>query len=376
VQVLADNHGHVIHLGERDCSIQRRHQKIVEETPSPAVSPELRAQIGAIAVDAAKAVDYTGAGTVEGLLAADGSWYFLEMNTRLQVEHTVTEMVTGLDLVREQVWIASGRPLGWTQGEVRSYGHSIQCRINAEDATAGFVPAPGRVTRYREPSGPGIRVDSGVVEGTVISDLYDPMVAKLVVWDEDRDLARRRMVRALGEFEVGGVNTLIPLHEAIMRHPEFAAGGTMREFVEGGGFAREQEEQGPGPVGSADGVAAENEVRRHVAEVDGKRFEVTVLLPEHPGRTRLRSRRAALAEREGAAHGEVDIVRSPMQGTVLRVGVAAGDEVAAGQVLVVVEAMKMENEIVSHRDGVIAELRVGVGDQVANGQVICVIAAE
>jgi acetyl-CoA/propionyl-CoA carboxylase biotin carboxyl carrier protein len=377
VQVLADNHGHVIHLGERDCSIQRRHQKIVEETPSPAVSPELRARIGAIAVDAARAVDYTGAGTVEGLLAADGSWYFLEMNTRLQVEHTVTEMVTGLDLVREQVWIAAGRPLGWMQDEVRSYGHSIQCRINAEDATAGFVPAPGRVTRYREPSGPGIRVDSGVVEGTVISDLYDPMVAKLVVWDEDRDLARRRMLRALGEFEVGGVKTLIPLHQAIMRHPEFAAGGTLREFVEGGGFAAEQgaqgpgpDDPGPGPIHAPDGLVAQNEVRRHVAEVDGRRFEVTVQVPEHPGRTRLRARRDALAEREAAGHGAVDIVRSPMQGTVLRVGVAAGAEVAAGQVLVVVEAMKMENEIVASHPGEVEAVEVSEGDQVSSGQAL------
>jgi acetyl-CoA/propionyl-CoA/long-chain acyl-CoA carboxylase, biotin carboxylase, biotin carboxyl carrier protein len=368
VQVLADNHGNVIHLGERDCSIQRRHQKILEETPSPAVSPELREHIGAIAVDAARAVSYTGAGTVEGLLAADGSWYFLEMNTRLQVEHTVTEMVTGLDLVREQIWVASGRPLGWTQDQVRSYGHSIQCRINAEDATAGFVPAPGRVIRYREPSGPGVRVDSGVVEGTVISDLYDPMVAKLIVWDEDRDLARRRMLRALGEFDVGGVKTLIPLHEAIMRHPEFAAGGTLRDFVEGGGFAAEHQVPGTGP--SADGVAGQIEVRRHIAEVDGKRFEVAVQVPEHPGRTRLRARRAALAEREAATHGDVDIVRSPMQGTVLRVGVAAGDEVTAGQVLVVVEAMKMENEILAHHPGEVEAVDVGEGDQVASGQAL------
>ena len=185
---------------------------------------------------------------------------------------------------------------------MRSYGHSIQCRINAEDATAGFVPTPGRVTRYREPSGPGVRVDSGVVAGTVISDLYDPMVAKLIVWDEDRDLARRRMLRALGEFEVAGVKTLIPLHQAIMRHPEFAEGGTLREFVEGGGFARTQDGQVPGtePVPGTGAGIVENEVRRHVAEVDGKRFEVTVQVPEHPGRTRLRSRRAALAEREAA----------------------------------------------------------------------------
>jgi acetyl-CoA/propionyl-CoA carboxylase biotin carboxyl carrier protein len=367
VQVLADAHGNVIHLGERDCSIQRRHQKLIEETPSPAVSPELRARIGATAVAAARAVGYTGAGTVEGLLAADGSWYFLEMNTRLQVEHTITEMVTGLDLVREQVWIASGRPLGWAQDDVRLYGHAIQCRINAEDAAAGFVPTPGLVTSYREPAGPGVRVDSGIAAGTHISELYDPMVAKLIVWDEDRDLARRRMLRALGEFEIGGVTTLLPLHAAIMRHPEFAAGGTLREYVEGGGFAREQEVPGTAPV---PGTVIAGEVRHHVAEVDGKRFDVTVTVPEHPGRARLRERRAALAARDAAGHHELDVVRSPMQGTVLRVGVAPGDEVAAGQVLVVVEAMKMENEIVAHHAGAVDEVGVAVGDQVASGQAL------
>jgi acetyl-CoA/propionyl-CoA carboxylase, biotin carboxylase, biotin carboxyl carrier protein len=363
VQVLADAHGNVIHLGERDCTIQRRHQKIVEETPSPAVSRELRERIGAIAVDAARAVGYVGAGTVEGLLAADGSWYFLEMNTRLQVEHTVTEMVTGLDLVREQVWIAGGRPLGWAQADVRLYGHAIQCRINAEDPAAGFVPTPGRVTRYREPSGPGVRVDSGVVEGTVISELYDPMVAKLIVWDEDRDLARRRMLRALGEFEVGGVATLISLHQAIMAHPEFEAGGTMRDFVEGGGFAGEAQARDGG-------VSPATEVRAVVAEVDGKRFEVAIEVPEHPGRARLRARRAVIAAREATGHGAVDIVRSSMQGTVLRVAVAAGDHVAAGQVLVVIEAMKMENEILARHAGEIESVEVAEGDQVASGQAL------
>jgi acetyl-CoA/propionyl-CoA carboxylase, biotin carboxylase, biotin carboxyl carrier protein len=369
VQVLADAHGNVIHLGERDCTIQRRHQKIVEETPSPAVSAELRDRIGAIAVDAARAVGYVGAGTVEGLLAGDGSWYFLEMNTRLQVEHTITEMVTGLDLVREQIWVADGRPLGWAQADVRLYGHSIQCRINAEDATAGFVPTPGRVTHYREPSGPGVRVDSGVVEGTVISDLYDPMVAKLIVWDEDRDLARRRMLRALGEFEVGGVATLIPLHTAIMQHPEFAAGGSMRDFVEGGGFADAYAV--PGTQYSGDEyLVPGTEYSRVVAEVDGKRFEVAIEVPEHPGRARLRERREVIAAREATGHGEVDIVRSPMQGTVLRVSVAAGDQVAAGQVLVVVEAMKMENEIVARHAGEIESVEVAEGDQVTSGQTL------
>ncbi len=368
VQVLADMHGNVIHLGERDCSIQRRHQKLIEETPSPAVSPELRERIGAIAVDAARAVGYTGAGTIEGLLTQDGSWYFLEMNTRLQVEHTITEMVTGLDLVREQVWVASGRPLGWKQSDVRLYGHAIQCRINAEDAAAGFVPTPGRITSYREPSGPGVRVDSGVTAGTEVSGLYDPMFAKLVVWDEDRELARRRMARALDEYEIGGITTLLPFHRAVMRHADFAAGGTLRDYVEGGGFAREYSVPGTGY--SANGAVPLTEVRRHIAEVDGKRFEVTVEVPEHPGRARLRARRGALAERAAAGHGATDVVTSPMQGTVLRVGVAAGDQVSAGQVLVVVEAMKMENEIVAHHPGEVEAVEVSEGDAVASGQAL------
>jgi acetyl-CoA/propionyl-CoA carboxylase biotin carboxyl carrier protein len=366
VQVLADLHGNVIHLGERDCSVQRRHQKILEETPSPAVTPELRERIGAIAVDAARAVGYTNAGTVEGLLDADGSYYFLEMNTRLQVEHTVTEMVTGLDLVREQVWIAGGRPLGWTQADVRLSGHSIQCRINAEDPAAGFVPTPGTITRYREPSGPGVRIDSGVAEGSTISGLYDPMIAKVVVWDEDRELARRRMLRALSELEIEGPKTLIPLHRQILEHPDFIAGGLLHEFVEAGG---EVVDDG-GPVPERGLVPVAHEAKTLPVEVDGKRFEVTVTVPEDPGRTRLRARRAAIAERERTAHGAADVVRSPMQGTVLTVGVAAGDTVATGDVLVVVEAMKMENEIVSHGPGVVEAVDVGAGDQVARGQVL------
>src|SRR5437762_155793 len=205
VQVLADAHGNVIHLGERDCTIQRRHQKLVEETPSPAVDGELRERIGAIAVDAARAVRYHGAGTVEGLLSREGEYFFLEMNTRIQVEHTVTELVTGLDLVREQVLIAAGGPLSLRQEDVRLTGHSLECRINAEDVANGFRPAPGRITSYREPGGPGVRVDSGVVAGSDIPALYDPPVAKLIVHGVDRDHARNRMLRALREYEIGGV---------------------------------------------------------------------------------------------------------------------------------------------------------------------------
>ncbi len=367
VQVLADEHGQVVHLGERDCSIQRRHQKIVEETPSPVVTPELREAIGRIGVDAAKAVGYTNAGTVEGLLAGDGTYYFLEMNTRLQVEHTITEEVTGLDLVREQLRIAAGEPLGYAQSDVRLVGHSIQCRINAEDPALGFIPTPGLITRYREPSGPGVRVDSGVVEGSTISELYDPMVAKLVVWDQTRELARRRMLRALGEFEVGGVKTLIPIHRAILEQPAFIEGGSLHAFVEGGGYAAELETEPP-PANPRVDVPTEQRVRTVVTEVGGKRFEVTVSEPEHPGRTRLRQRRADLAEREKSAHGAVDVIASPMQGTVLKIAVEAGAEVSPGDVLVVVEAMKMENEIVAHHSGTIETVEIAVGDQVSAGQ--------
>jgi acetyl-CoA/propionyl-CoA carboxylase biotin carboxyl carrier protein len=371
VQVLADAHGNVIHLGERDCTIQRRHQKIIEETPSPAVDPGLRERIGRIGVEAARAAGYVNAGTVEGLLSGD-EYFFLEMNTRLQVEHTITEEVTGLDLVREQLRIACGKPLSLRQEDVELRGHSIQCRINAEDPLRDFVPTPGRITRYVEPSGPGVRVDSGVVEGSVISDLYDPMIAKLVVLGTDRDHARRRMLRALSEFRVEGVHSLIPIHEAILEHPEFAAGGTLREFVEGGGYARSAEPAGPELNGA--GPAAEREARTVPVEVDGRRFVVTVVEPEHPGRTRLRARRAAMAERAARQQGAVDVVRSPMQGTVLKVNAEVGDEVAAGQVLVVVEAMKMENEIVARDTGRVEEIAVAPGDQVTSGQLLIRIA--
>src|SRR5438105_504839 len=199
VQVLADSKGNVIHLGERDCSVQRRHQKLIEESPAPAVDDELRERIGHIAVEAARAVGYRSAGTVEGLLA-DGEYYFLEMNTRVQVEHCVTEMTTGIDIVREQIHIAAGDPLSFTQEEVELRGHAIECRINAEDVAKNFAPAPGRIGAYREPAGPGVRVDSGVTAGSEIMSMYDPMVAKLIVWDRDREAATSRMLRALNKY--------------------------------------------------------------------------------------------------------------------------------------------------------------------------------
>jgi acetyl-CoA/propionyl-CoA carboxylase biotin carboxyl carrier protein len=371
VQVLADSHGNVIHLGERDCTIQRRHQKLIEETPSPAVDDELRERIGAIAVDAARAVGYRSAGTIEGLLAPDGSYYFMEMNTRLQVEHTVTEEVTGLDLVREQIRIAQGEPLSVRQEDVVLRGHSIECRINAEDVSKGFLPAPGRITHYREPTGPGVRVDSGVAEGSEISPLYDPMVAKLIVHDVDREHARRRMLRALREFEIDGVHTLLGFHAALLEHPCFIAGETCHGVVESGELARRADEQvtqshkvGHGPGGRLDG-------RVTTVEVDGRRYDVTVLAPEPPWAELARAR--AERSRGGGAGGSAAVI-SPMQGTVLSVGVEEGETVEAGRVLCIVEAMKMENEITAHRDGVVTELSVGPGESVQNGQVICVLA--
>jgi len=373
VQVLADAHGSVIHLGERDCTIQRRHQKLVEETPSPAVSAELRARIGGIAVDAARAVGYRSAGTVEGLLGPDGSYYFMEMNTRIQVEHTVTELVTGLDLVREQVLIAAGEPLSLRQEDVALRGHAIECRINAEDPSAGFLPSPGRITRYREPAGPGVRVDSGVGEGSEVTALYDPMVAKLIVHDVDRERARRRMLRALGEFELGGVRSLLGFHQALLSHPDFVAAKTCRDLVESRELAEAAEQfshSTPTVPAPQDGVLS---VQTAMAEVDGRRVAVRVLRAEPAYRALARARR----EREAASAraGGADVVVSPMQGTVLDVRVQNGDAVEGGTVICIVEAMKMENEVTAHRPGVVAALSVEPGATVMSGQVICVIGA-
>src|SRR4051794_29107680 len=278
VQVLADKHGNVIHLGERDCSIQRRHQKLIEESPGPLVDEEMREKIGKIGVDAAKAVGYHSAGTIEGLFVKqdDGpdEYFFLEMNTRVQVEHCVTEATTGIDIVREQILIAAGEELAIKQQDVQLRGWAIECRINAEDASRNFTPAPGLVTHYREPSGPGVRVDSGVLSGSEITPLYDPMVAKLIVWDSTRELATRRMLRALDEFEVEGVTTLMPFHKAIMASEQWANAETCRDLIEDQDWLKSLEQ--PAPEASDDGDEAETEERTYTVEVSGKRFEVKV----------------------------------------------------------------------------------------------------
>ncbi|MDQ2982418.1 MAG: acetyl-CoA carboxylase biotin carboxylase subunit [Actinomycetota bacterium] len=377
VQVLADAHGTVIHLGERDCTIQRRHQKLVEETPSPAVGTELRDRIGGIAVEAARAVGYRSAGTIEGLLDREGNYFFLEMNTRIQVEHTVTELVTGLDLVREQVLIAAGEPLSLRQEDVRLTGHAIECRINAESPSNGFLPSPGRITSYREPAGPGVRVDSGVTAGSEVVGLYDPLIAKLVVHGVDREHARRRMLRALGEYEIGGVETLIGFHRALLDHPCFVQAATCEGIVESELLAERAEqlshETTTVPVES-DGAAALRE-RASTVELDGRRFEVKALVQEPPHAELARRRRERV--RAGAHGGAArDAVVTPMQGTVLAVEVAEGEAVQAGQVVCVVEAMKMENEITAHRAGTVTELSVAPGDPVKTGQIICVVSQE
>jgi acetyl-CoA/propionyl-CoA carboxylase biotin carboxyl carrier protein len=369
VQVLADSHGNVVHLGERDCTIQRRHQKLVEETPSPAVDAELRARIGRIGVDAARAAGYRSAGTVEGLLTQDGEYFFMEMNTRIQVEHTVTEEVTGLDLVREQIRIALGEPLSLTQEQVELRGHAIECRINAEDAANGFLPSPGLVTAYREPSGPGVRVDSGVAEGSEISGVYDPMIAKLIVHGVDREHARRRMLRALDEFVIGGPKTLLGFHKALLRHECFIRGETCHGLVESDELAARAAELEPKQASATtNGRTVE---RLRTVEVDGRRFEVRVLEPEQPW-LELARKRTERVRSSGA--GGADAIVSPMQGTVLSVAVADGDPVETGQVLCIVEAMKMENEVRAPHGGVVTELSVAAGEPVGAGQVICVLA--
>ena len=267
VQVLADKHGNVIHLGERDCSLQRRHQKLIEEAPAPAVDEKLRAKIGKIATDAAAAVSYTGAGTIEGLLQ-DGEYFFLEMNTRVQVEHCVTEMVTGIDIVKEGIRVAAGEPLSISQDDVEMRGHAIECRINAEDASKNFAPAPGSIGDYREPAGPGVRVDSGVGPGSEISPMYDPMVAKLIVWDVDREQATARMLRALGEYEIEGLKTLLPFHQAILQTRQWHDAETCRDLIEDRAWLKELAFPKPEkPASEGDGDEGAETVR---AELHGR----------------------------------------------------------------------------------------------------------
>jgi acetyl-CoA/propionyl-CoA carboxylase biotin carboxyl carrier protein len=386
VQVLADRHGNVIHLGERDCSIQRRHQKLIEESPAPEwiVGPQLREQIGQIGVDAARAVGYVGAGTIEGLLAAregaEPEYFFLEMNTRVQVEHCVTEMTTGVDIVKEGIRAAAGEQLSYRQQDVVLRGHSIECRINAVDASKNFAPAPGRIGAYKEPSGPGVRVDSGVQAGSEVSPAYDPMVAKLIVWDADRPQATARMLRALGEFEIEGLSTLIPFHEALLASEQWARGETCRDLI---ADRRWLKTLAPPPAGADAEHGEALEEHTYAVEVSGKRFDVRVLGPPlaaapngaapaaPPPR---RSDRSAPAT-SGAADG-ADVLSSPLQGNMWKVLVKQGDAVEQGQLLCIIEAMKMENEITAHKAGTIVELPISEGAPIQAGAPIATIKSE
>jgi acetyl-CoA/propionyl-CoA carboxylase biotin carboxyl carrier protein len=376
VQVLADSHGNVIHVGERDCSIQRRHQKVIEEAPGPHVDEEMRERIGKIATDAAAAVGYRGAGTIEGMQVGD-EYFFLEMNTRVQVEHCVTEMISGLDIVREQILVAAGEPLSISQDEVDLRGWSIECRINAENAAKKFAPAPGPIGKsYREPSGPGVRVDSGVEGGGEVTPMYDPMVAKLVVWDVDREKATRRMLRALDEYDTGGLQTLIPFHKTILRTEQWAKGETCRDLMEDAEWLKSTAPaEAAAPEPSEEG--AEIVTRDYKVEVSGKLFDVKVIgeavagsaAPAAGGRKPPKRDRAAA----GGAASSSEALPSPLQGTILKVAVAEGAEVNEGDLICVIEAMKMENEITAHRSGKVTSLNVTEGAAIGSGDVIATI---
>jgi acetyl-CoA/propionyl-CoA/long-chain acyl-CoA carboxylase, biotin carboxylase, biotin carboxyl carrier protein len=379
VQVLADSHGNVIHLGERDCSIQRRHQKLIEEAPGPHVDAEMRDRIGKIATDAARAVDYRSAGTVEGMQVGD-EYFFLEMNTRVQVEHCVTEMVTGIDIVREQVRIAAGEPLSIAQDEVELRGHAIECRINAEAAHKNFAPAPGKIEHYIEPAGPGVRVDSGLEAGSEVTPLYDPMVAKLIVWDVDREKATRRMLRALGEYEIEPLTTLIPFHKAILATEQWAKGETARDLTEDEKWLKSLAPEKPAARADSDGAGDEGELaeRTYQVEVNGRLHAVKVIgaaapvgAPAAPAAGRRPPRRERSGGGGGGAAGPT--LTSPLQGTVFKVAVEQGAEVEEGALICVIEAMKMENEIAAHRAGKVTELAVKEGDSINSGDPICTI---
>jgi acetyl-CoA/propionyl-CoA carboxylase biotin carboxyl carrier protein len=363
-QVFADTHGNVFFLGERDCSVQRRHQKLIEETPSPVVDADLRQRIGEAAMALSKEAGYVNAGTVECIVDEDGSFYFLEMNTRLQVEHTVTEMVTGLDLVALQIRVALGDKLDLS--DVRPRGHAIQCRINAEDPARNFLPGPGRVTAYREPAGPFVRVDSFIEQGREIPSDYDSMFAKLVVAAETRERAIARALRSLDEFRVEGVPTTIPLHRWILGTRAFRKATHSTTWLEKALRDAELElpQDGPPPAGGPK-AAVPAEL---LLEVEGRRVEVRIFDHRRESAPKPPSRHSA--HHEGTVHS---VVTAQMQGTILRVLVEPGQEIQAGDVICILEAMKMENAIPAPREGVVSEVRISAGQVVQAGDTLVVL---
>ena len=383
IQVFCDTHGNAVWLGERDCSTQRRHQKLIEESPAALLDDATRQAMGEAAVKVAIGCGYVNAGTVE-MLYENGDFWFLEMNTRLQVEHCVTEAVTGLDLVAEQLRVAAGEPLSFTQDDIERRGHAIECRINAEDPAKGFLPSPGTITRLRVPTGPGVRWDGGYDEGDTISQYYDNLIGKLVVWAPDRAAAIARMLRALREFEVGGVATTIPAHEALIAHPDFANGAHSTKWVEDdfdqSAFATAVADA-PTPVPDADGTT--ELVERSVpVEVNGKRFSVRLWLPDvaatggsgggGSGGGARRGPRPRPAANSGGG-GSDGTITAPMQGTIVKILVAEGETVEAGQAVLVLEDMKMENHISSGAAGTVRDIRVAPGDTVGTGDVLLVV---
>jgi len=378
MQLFADSHGNVVWLGERDCSCQRRHQKLIEETPSPGLPDEARRAMGEASVRVARACGYVNAGTVE-FLYQDGEFYFLEMNTRLQVEHTLTELVCGMDLVAEQLRVAAGEPLSVTQDGVSPRGHAIECRVNAEDPAGGrFLPSPGTLTRFSRPGGFGVRIDAGYGEGDTISQHYDNLVAKVLTWGQNREEARRRMIRVLREMTIEGVTTNVPAHLRILEHPDFVAAAHSTRWVE------ERLDFGdlpPSPPGAARSRGeAEARVPRTVdVEVEGRRYQVRVWVPDGDQPAASQPARAAPSQRRrrpatgATAGGGGGRVLAPMQGTIVEVVVAVGDRIEVGQAVCVLEAMKMENQVDSEQAGTVTEVRVAPGDSVSAGDVIALI---
>jgi len=374
MQIIADQHGNVVWLGERDCSAQRRHQKLVEESPAPNFPDEVRQAMGAAAVAVAEGCGYTNAGTVE-FLFQDGEFYYLEMNTRLQVEHPVTELVSGIDLVREQIRVAAGESLSFTQDDVTCDGHAIEVRINAEDPAGGrFLPSPGTISSLQLPQGFGVRWDGGYEAGDVVSQFYDNLIGKLVVWGSDRQTAIDRMQSALVELKIGGVATTANAHKAILASPDFRAGVHSTKWVEESldltDISGKSDAAGDGPS------EEDPRVRKDVVlEVNGKRFEVAAWVPESAGVSV--SQKPAKARRSGSSgsgtksgSGQVTV---PMQGTIVKILVEVGQEVSEGEVVVVLEAMKMENNINADKSGTVSEVRIGPGDTVGAGDVVVVI---
>ena len=366
-QVLADKHGNVAVVGTRDCSLQRRFQKLVEEAPAPFLTEEQRASIHESAKRICREAGYYGAGTVEYLVGADGLISFLEVNTRLQVEHPVSEETTGLDLVREQFRIAEGHELSLKEDPI-PHGHAFEFRINGEDAAANFMPAPGTIVKYSEPAGPGVRVDSGVVQGSVIGGQFDSMLAKLIVWGPDRETALRRSARALAEYKIEGLPTVIPFDQAIVADPAFTAeDGNFSVYTKW--IEEEWDNQLPAHDDSTDAEAAEAEPSQvHTVEIDGRRIEVALPASFGANGTPRKKKKRKGSSAKAAVSG--DAVTSPMQGTVIKVNVEEGQEVAEGEVLLVLEAMKMENPVKAHKTGTVTGLAVEAGAATTKGSVL------